>query len=249
LAGAEIQRRLNWLIVEVVAVVEETSRARSLTLRCPGWVGHRPGQHVDLRLTAPDGYQVQRSYSIATPVQGDLVGITVERVPDGEVSPFLIDVVIPGDMIEVRGPIGGYFVWEPGDGRPVFLVGGGSGVIPLMAMVRSHVASRSSEPMHLLVSARTHESVIYRHELERMQSDTTLGVTITLTRAQPDGWAGFSRRVDEAMLREVSFPPDSDGLSFVCGPTGFVESVASMMVGLGHAPETIKTERFGPTGG
>jgi ferredoxin-NADP reductase len=248
MAGAAVQRRLSWLAAEVVGVVQETARVRSLTLDCAGWPGHRPGQHLDVRLTAADGYQAQRSYSIASPEAGWRVTITVERVENGEVSPYLVDEARPGDRFELRGPIGGYFVWEPGRGGPLFLVGGGSGMVPLMAMIRARLLSGGGEPVRCLVSARSLEDVIYRDELA-MAAGSGISVTTTLTRIQPEGWAGPSRRVDREMLADVGWPPDERPLTFVCGPTGFVETVASELVGLGHEPGRIRTERFGPTGG
>jgi ferredoxin-NADP reductase len=234
----------------VVGLIDETPRVRSLVLDCPGWSGHLPGQHLDLRLTAPDGYQAQRSYSIATPADGERVTITVERVDDGEVSPFLIEELRVGDHLELRGPIGGYFVWTPGQGEPLQLVAGGSGLVPLMAMVRAHVRVGGEEPVRLLVSARSLDDVIYREELERLASDDNrIDIVITLTRSQPPAWNGPSRRVDREMLEEVAWIPANQPACYICGPTGFVEAVASTLVDLGHEPQRIRTERFGPTGG
>ena len=250
MAGAAIHGRLSWLVAEVAGLVEETPRARSLILNCPGWTGHRPGQHVDVRLTAADGYQAQRSYSIAAPADGERVTITVERVENGEVSSYLIDEARVGDRFELRGPIGGYFVWEPGRGQPLLLVAGGSGIVPLMAMIRARLLTESGEPVRCVVSARSLEDVIYREELQRAAARRDgIAVTTTLTRSQPEGWPGPSRRVDREMLSELGWPPSDRPLTFVCGPTGFVESVASALVGLGHEPERVRTERFGPTGG
>ena len=250
MAGAAVQRRLSWLLAEVVGLIDETPRVRSLVLDCPGWSGHLPGQHLDLRLTAPDGYQAQRSYSIATPADGERVTITVELVDDGEVSPFLIEAVRIGDRLELRGPIGGYFVWEPGQGKPLQLLAGGSGIVPLMAMIRTHVLVEGEEPVRLLVSARSLEDVIYRQELEQLASeDNSIDVFTTLTRSQPPTWNGHSRRVDREMLEEVAWSPADRPACYVCGPTGFVEAVASTLVDLGHEPQRIRTERFGPTGG
>ena len=250
MAGAAVPGRLNWLAAEVIAVVEETRQVHSLVLRVPGWNGHLPGQHVDVRLTAEDGYQAQRSYSIATPTDGDRITITVEVVEGGEVSPYLVEELMVGDQFELRGPIGGYFVWEPAIGGPLQLVAGGSGVVPLMAMTRSLATSGSSIPTRLLLSTRTWDDVIYRDELERLSKELpALEITYTITRAQPPGWTGYSRRVDPAMLSEVAWPAGEEPLIFVCGPTGFVETVASTMIDLGHEPERVKTERFGPTGG
>ena len=250
MAGAAVPGRLNWLAAEVIAVVEETRQVHSLVLRVPGWNGHLPGQHVDVRLTAENGYQAQRSYSIAAPADGDRITLTVEMVEGGEVSPYLVEELEIGDRFELRGPIGGYFVWEAAIGGPLQLVAGGSGVVPLMAMTRSLATSDSSIPTRLLLSARTWDDVIYRDELERLSKELPgLDVTYTVTRAQPPGWTGYSRRVDPAMLSEVAWPASERPLVFVCGPTGFVETVASTMIDLGHAPERVKTERFGPTGG
>lgn len=250
MAGAAVPGRLNWLAAEVIAVVEETRQVHSLVLRVPGWNGHRPGQHVDVRLTAEDGYQAQRSYSIATPADGDRITLTVEMVEGGEVSPYLVEELKVGDQFEMRGPIGGYFVWEPAIGGPLQLVAGGSGVVPLMAMTRSLATSDSSIPTRLLLSTRSWDDVIYRDELERLRKELpALEVTYTITRAQPPGWTGYARRVDPAMLSEVAWPASEQPLVFVCGPTGFVETVASTLIDMGHAPERVKTERFGPTGG
>jgi ferredoxin-NADP reductase len=249
-AGTAIPGRLNWLAAEVIAVVEETRQVHSLVLRVPGWKGHLPGQHVDLRLTAEDGYQAQRSYSIATPAEGEIITLTIEMVEGGEVSPYLVEDLRVGDRFELRGPIGGYFVWEPASGGPLQLVAGGSGVVPLMAMTRSLATSEFSIPARLLLSNRSWDDIIYRDELERLSNEVrALEVTYTLTRIQPPGWTGFARRVDPAMLSEVAWAPGERPLVFVCGPTGFVEAVASALLDLGHAPERVKTERFGPTGG
>jgi ferredoxin-NADP reductase len=239
--------RLTWQIGEVIAAQPETARARSLTIAMPHWLGHRAGQHVDVRLTAEDGYQAQRSYSIASPPTDDgHVAITVERLDDGEVSPYLVDELQVGDQIELRGPIGGYFVWEPALGGPLLLVAGGSGIVPLMAMIRNHAAAMSDVPTRLLYSARTLPDVIYRSELTVA---SPVEVSYTLTRAQPPGWTGYARRIDAEMLREVAWPAADSPLAFVCGPTPFVESAAAILVDLGYAPERIRTERFGATGG
>ena len=217
----------------------------------PGWGGHRAGQHVDVRLTAPDGYQAQRSYSIASPPEdGMRVALTVERLDDGEVSSFLVDDVRTGDEIELRGPIGGYFTWDVRDGGPLMLIGGGSGVVPLMAMVRHRAAAAAPVPARLLYSVRAIDDVIYHAELDRIAAaDPTFMPTLTLTRAQPPGWTGLHRRVDADMLEQAVWPAADAPRVFVCGPTPFVESVADILVQLGHAPQHIKTERFGPTGG
>ena len=229
----------------MLAVSEETPRVRTITLEVPEWREHRAGQHVDIRLTAEDGYQAERAYSIAS-APGEPVALTVEALPDGEVSPYLTEVVREGDQIEVRGPIGGYFVWTPEDGGPLFLAAGGSGVVPLRAIVRHRRLTGSDVPARLLYSSRSPVDVIYRAELD--EPDAGLEVVHTLTRAQPAGWTGYARRVDTELLREVAWPAADDPLAFVCGPTSFVEAVAAGLVELGYAPERVKTERFGATG-
>ncbi len=227
----------------------ETPRVRTLVLAAPAWPEHRAGQHLDLRLTAEDGYQAQRSYSLASP-PGEAPAITVERLADGEISPYLVDEARPGDRFEIRGPIGGYFVWEAADGGPLFLAAGGSGIVPLMAIVRHRARTGSEAPVRLLSSSRSWEDVIYREELcELGERDDGLEVVHTLTRSQPPGWTGYRRRVDRELLREVAWPATDGPLAFVCGPTAFVEIVASGLVELGYPPERVKTERFGPTGG
>jgi ferredoxin-NADP reductase len=239
---------LIWQLGEVAELIEETPRVKTIVLDVPEWAGHRAGQHVDVRLTAEDGYQAQRSYSIASPPEDDRLAITVERLDDGEVSPYLAEELIVGDKLELRGPIGGYFVWEAAQGGPLLLLGGGSGVVPLMAMLRHRAATRSPVPARLLYSARSLGDVIYREELDGLaEGDTTLDVLYTLTREQPPGWTGYARRVDAEMLREVAY--GAEGAAFVCGPTRFVEGVADGLLGVGYAPEQVRTERFGPTGG
>jgi ferredoxin-NADP reductase len=243
-----LARPLAWRVAEVVGIVTETYRVRTLVLDVPGWPGHRPGQHVDLRLTAEDGYQAQRSYSIASPPEDRLLAITVERIAEGEVSPYLVDEVRTGDRIELRGPIGGYFVWEKSLGGPLLLLGGGSGVVPLAAMLRHHAAMRSSIPARLLVSARSLDDVIYREELERLaEPGGPIDVRLTLTRSQAAGWAGYRRRVDHELLREVAWPAGHFPLAYVCGPTGFVEAASRGLVALGYEPGRVRTERFGPS--
>jgi ferredoxin-NADP reductase len=247
-AGTRI--RLAWRIGEVVETRPETPRARSLFLEVPGWEGHKAGQHVDVRLTAEDGYRAQRSYSIASAPEDERLVLTVDRLDDGEVSPYLTDVLVAGDKLEFRGPIGGYFTWEEGDGGPLLLVGGGSGVAPLMAMIRHRAAAGSGVPVRLLYSSRSYEEIIYREELETLAArEASLEIFHALTRSRPEGWAGYARRIDAQMLREVSWPANENPLAFVCGPTSFVEGVADALVGLGHDPARVKTERFGPTGG
>ena len=242
--------RLLWRVGEVAEVVEETPRTKSLMLSVPGWEGHTAGQHVDVRLTAPDGYQAQRSYSIASAPEDERLAITVDRIEDGEVSPYLTGELMAGDGLELRGPIGGYFAWEAQQGGPLLLVAGGSGVVPLMAMLRHRAAAGSDVPARLLYSARSQEEVIYRDELVRIaEEDEKLEVVHTLTRSQPEGWEGYARRIDEEMLREISPAPSEKPLAFVCGPTPLVESGAAALVELGHDPNRVKTERFGPSGG
>jgi ferredoxin-NADP reductase len=227
--------------------VVETPRAKTIAFDVPGWRGHRAGQHVDVRLTAEDGYQAQRSYSIASAPGGTRVDLTVVRVDDGEVSPYLTDELRPGDQIELRGPVGGYFVWEPSQGGPVLLVAGGSGIAPLMAMIRLRAAVGSNADMRLLSSSRSWDDIIYRAELDRLGGNG-LTVAHTLTGSQPPGWTGYGRRVDADMLAQVGPSPAERPLVYVCGPTPFVETAAEALVQLGQDPRGIKTERFGPTG-
>ena len=248
MAGAALLGRLTWQLATVVEIVTETPHVKTIVFEVPSWPGHRAGQHVDVRLTAEDGYQARRSYSIASAPDGIRIGLTVERLDDGEVSPYLTDGLQRGDRIELRGPIGGYFVWEPSQSGPVLLVAGGSGVVPLMAMIRLRAATGSDVDMRLLLSARSWDDVIYRDELERLEQGRVT-VAYTLTRARPAGWTGYSRRVDRAMLADVGPPPDERPHVYVCGPTPFVEVVSSELVQLGHEPATIKTERFGAMGG
>jgi ferredoxin-NADP reductase len=251
MVGAALQRRLTWRTAEVSELIDETAHARTVVMTVPDWPGHRAGQHVDVRLTADDGYQAQRSYSIASPPEtGERVAITVERIDDGEVSPFLAGELRVGDKLELRGPIGGYFVWDVSLGGPVLLIAGGSGVCPLMAMLRHRSARGSAISARLLYSSRSLDDVVYRAELDRLAADGTgLDVAYTLTRARPPQWSGYARRIDAAMLAEFAWPPNQRPLIFVCGPTPLVESVAEALVQLGHEPARIKTERFGPTGG
>ncbi|MEO8273968.1 MAG: ferredoxin reductase [Chloroflexota bacterium] len=241
---------LEWQLATVASVRDETPNVRTFALSLPGWAGHRAGQHLDLRLTAEDGYSVERSYSIASePERAGEVDITVERIPGGEVSPFLHEIVVPGDRLEVRGPIGGYFVWEADLGGPLLLVAGGSGVVPLMAMARHRARAGSHTPARLLVSSRGRDEIIYRDELERLAAaGDGFGVAHTLTRQQPPGWTGYSRRIDEQMLAEVLEPLGASTRAFACGPTALVETVANGLVRLGLPPDRIRTERFGPTG-
>jgi ferredoxin-NADP reductase len=250
MAGTAVLGRLDWHLAEVVDIIHETARTTSVVFAVPGWPGHRAGQHVDVRLTAEDGYQAQRSYSISSPPEdGDRVAITVERLDDGEVSPYLASELRAGDSIELRGPIGGYFTWTVADGGPLYLIGGGSGVAPLMAMLRHHAAQGSDIPATLLYSARTHDDVIFRDELERLAAGGNRRVVYTLTRGQPNGWTGYRRRIDLEMLTEVIGSPSDGAVAYVCGPTPLVEGVASTLVQVGFATDRVRTERFGPTGG
>jgi ferredoxin-NADP reductase len=245
-----LPRKLVWRIGEVVETRHATPRTKSLLLDVPGWEGHKAGQHVDVRLTAEDGYQAQRSYSIASAPEDESLELVVERLDDGEVSPYLADELRAGDKLELRGPIGGWFTWEVREGGPLFLVGGGSGIAPLMAMIRHRAAAEIDAPCRLLYSSRSREETIFADELDRLvTSDGSLEVVQTLTRSQPPGWTGYARRIDDEMLAEVAPSPEQGPLTFVCGPTPLVESVATALVGLGHDAGLIKTERFGPTGG
>ena len=239
---------ISWQLATVTDVRDETPTVRSFTLGLPAWTGHRAGQHVDLRLTAEDGYSVERSYSIASePERADEIDITVERIEGGEVSPFLHEVVVPGDRLELRGPIGGYFVWEAGG--PLLLVAGGSGVVPLMAMIRHRARTGSRVPTRLLFSSRGPDEIIYRDELDRLAAaGDGFEVAHTLTRQQPPGWTGYSRRIDEPMLATVLKSLGAATRAYACGPTALVETVANGLVGLGLTPDRIRTERFGPTG-
>jgi ferredoxin-NADP reductase len=242
---------LNWQIASIMNIKPETADVKTFTLKLPAWMRHRAGQHYDIRLTAEDGYQTQRSYSIASePEREGEVDLTVERVQDGEVSSYLHDVVIPGDRLEVRGPIGGYFVWEASMTDPLLLVAGGSGVVPLMAMLRHRAAVRANNPTALLYSSRSFEDVIYYDELHQLsQANAAPQVFHTLTRSQPADWKGYARRIDEAMLREVAGPLGRSAQVFICGPTLMVESAANALVKIGIDSNKIRTERFGPTGG
>jgi ferredoxin-NADP reductase len=237
-------------MAEVLEVRPETARARTLVLRVPGWPGHWPGQHMDIRLTAGNGYQAQRSYSIASPPEAGHPALTVARIEDGEVSPYLAGEVRAGDRFEVRGPVGGHFVWTTAEGGPLFLVSGGSGVIPLMAMLRHRAAAGSRVPARLLASWRGAGDIIYRDELARLAgAGDGLAVAHALTRVRPVGWTGYGRRINAAMLEEFGFLPSERPRVFVCGPTALVEAVAAALVALGHPPAKVKTERFGPGGG
>jgi ferredoxin-NADP reductase len=245
-ARAAVRGRLSWQIAAVAELVDETSRVRTIVLDVPDWAAQRAGQHLDVRLTAENGYRAEREYSIAS-APGEPVAITVERLEDGEVSPYLTQELRASDALELRGPLGGYFVWDPEDGGPLLLVAGGSGIVPLRAMLRHRERRGSDVPVRLLYSSRSVEDVIYRAELDALSD----GVEIvhTLTRAQPSNWTGYSRRVDLELLADVAWPAEDNPLAFVCGPTSFVETVADGLVELGYRSTRVKTERFGATGG
>jgi ferredoxin-NADP reductase len=230
----------SWKAATVREVVRETPTAATLVLDVPGWPGHRAGQHVDLRLTADDGYTAQRSYSLSS-APGDRPAVTVERLDDGEVSPYLVDEVRPGDELELRGPVGGWFVWDAAQGGPLQLIGGGSGLAPLMSILRHHRRTGSDAEVRLLLSARGPQDVLFADEL--------VDPVITYTREAPPGWTGYARRIDRAMLEEAATRPERGPRIYVCGPTGLVEGVAADLVAIGHDPSRIRTERFGATGG
>jgi ferredoxin-NADP reductase len=242
--------RLTWRTAKVSAAAKETYRARSLTLAVHGWSGHLPGQHVDLRVTAEDGYQAARSFSIASSPGSSQLTITVDRIDNGEVSPYLVDEVRVGDQLEVRGPIGGYFVWNGDSDQSLLLVGGGSGIAPLMSMIRRRAERGSRAPTRLLYSSRSPDDLIYGAELEALDdADERLEVVHTFTRAPPAGWTGYARRIDHEMLREVAWAPERRPRAYVCGPTAFVEAVASGLIDLEYPASEVRTERFGPSGG
>ena len=251
MVGAAVQRRLIWRLGKLTERIDETARARTLVLDVPDWPGHQAGQHIDVRLSAPDGYQARRSYSIVSPPEDTgRVALTVERIDNGEVSPYLTDELAPGDQLEFRGPIGGYFVWSTAVGGPLLLVAGGSGICPLMAMLRHRARQGSTVPTRLLYSSRSLEDIIFREEIDSLAGrGDGFKVFYTLTRSQPEGWRGFARRIDREMLAEVAPAVADQPLCMVCGPTPLVEAVASTLVDLGNPPERVKTERFGPTGG
>jgi ferredoxin-NADP reductase len=247
-ARATVPRRLIWRVATLSGAREETATARTLVFDVPSWPGHLSGQHIDVKLTAEDGYSAQRSYSIASAPDGTRLELTVQRIADGEVSPYLTDVLQPGDRVEVRGPIGGWFVWKP-DGpdstAPILLVAGGSGIVPLMAMIRAHEAVRSAAPLRLIYSVRSPADVIYASELSELAVGSPLEVTYLYTREAP---AGTRRgRISADVIAGAAWPPEVRPAVFICGPTGFVEAAAALLVGVGHDPAMIKTERFGPT--
>ena len=246
MAGTAVRRRLSWQLSTVSSVTDETATVRTIRLDVPDWPGHRAGQHLDVRLTAEDGYRAERSYSIAS-APGEPVAITVERLDDGEVSPYLTEELRQGDELELRGPIGGYFVWDAADGGPLVLLAGGSGIVPLRAILRHRERTGSAVPVRLLYSSRSLPDVIYRAELDKLGDGVE--VIYVLTRQQPPGWTGYARRVDAKMLAEVAWPASQAPLAYACGPTSFVEAVAGGLVELGYPAQRVKTERFGATGG
>ncbi len=246
---AAVQQRLCWRTATVIEIRSETPSTVTLGLSVPGWPEHVAGQHLDLKLTAPDGYEAQRNYSIASAPSGANIEITVEQVASGEVSSFLVGEASVGDTFEVRGPIGGYFTWEPAEGGPLMLVAGGSGIVPLMAILRRRSKAGDRVPVRLIYSSRTYGTLIYRSELDAMAAaDGCVALTYTLTREQPANWMGGRRRVDRPMLEALGFPGSANPRAFVCGPTPFVEQVATDLLALGYAEARVKTERFGPTG-
>jgi ferredoxin-NADP reductase len=247
MARAAVLGRLTWRVATVAAVRTETPTARTLVLDVPDWPGHLAGQHVDLRLTAPDGYTATRSYSLSSAPDGGRVEVTVELVEDGEVSSYLTQVISVGDPIEIRGPVGGWFVWRPEQAEPVQLVAGGSGIVPLMAMIRARAAAGRAVPFRLLYSVRRPDSMIYHDELVRPVGG--LDVSYAYTRQPPDGWRGRVGRVDAGHIAEHTWPAVLAPTCYVCGPTGFVESVANLLTAAGHDTTSIRTERFGPSGG
>jgi ferredoxin-NADP reductase len=249
MARAALPGRLTWQLASVLELVEETTRAKTIVFERPDWpLGYRAGQHVDVRLTAEDGYQAQRSYSIASAPEDDHLMLTVERLDDGEVSPYLVDVLRSGDQVELRGPIGGYFVWEESLGGPLVLIAGGSGVVPLRSMLRHWSSTDRSVAVRFVYSVRRLGEVIYRDELLGYDSLDRVDVRFVLTREWPDDWQGRRGRIDRALLEDVAGPPSAKPRVYVCGPNAFVEAAAGWLVDSGHDPSRIRTERFGPTG-
>jgi ferredoxin-NADP reductase len=249
MAGTAVSRRLIWRVATLVGARMETPTARTLVLQVPDWPGHLPGQHVDVRLTAPDGYSTQRSYSIASAWPGDgTIELTIQRLPDGEVSTYLTDIYRIGDPIELRGPVGGWFVWRTAQTSPVLLLGGGSGVVPLMAMIRARGAVRGRQPFRLIYSVRTPQDALFADELaRRVRDDPGLDVRYVYTRKTPEGWPEPPRRIGVATVNTYGWPPEFEPDCFVCGPTSFVETAADILVALGQDSQKIKTERFGGT--
>ena len=246
MARTALRGRLTWQAATVASVTRETASVVTIELDPPHWPGHHAGQHLDVRLTAEDGYTAEREYSIAS-APGEPVAITVERLEDGEVSPYLTGELRAGDELELRGPVGGYFVWEPGDSGPLMLLAGGSGIVPLRSILRHRRRTGSDAPARLLYSSRSWDDVIYRDELGQYHDGVQ--VSYTLTRDHPAGWTGHTGRIDSALLAEVAWPAEANPLAYICGPTSFVETAAAGLVGLGYPPEQVKTERFGGTGG
>jgi ferredoxin-NADP reductase len=248
MAGAALPRRLIWQLGTVVELIDETARTKSIVLELPDWPGHRAGQHIDVRLTAEDGYEAERSYSIASAPEDGHLAVTVERLDDGEVSPYLVDELRAGDELELRGPIGGYFVWEEALGGPLLLLAGGSGIVPLRAILRHWEAGDRNVAVRLLYSARSVSDLIYRDELTTLGSGDGVEISFTLTREWPDDWHGYRGRIDAKLLEQIAWTPADQPLVYICGPTAFVEAASQALVASGHAPSRIRTERFGPTG-
>ncbi len=246
MSGTALFRPVSWRTGEIVQTIIETPRVRSLIIDVPGWERHRPGQYLDVRLTTPDGSQITRSYSIASAPEDDYLQITVERLPGSEASRYLTDQIHAGDRLELRGPNGGHFIWEHQMGGPLMLIAGGSGIAPLMAMIRHRLAYNSPLPVRLLYSSRSVEDIIYRDELDRLAATySTFEVVHTLTRAQPPGWTGYTRRIDPELLEETAWSPDLNPLIYVCGSTDFVETVTAGLFARGYSPPCVRTERFG----
>jgi ferredoxin-NADP reductase len=248
MARAALSGRLTWQLATVREVVVETAGTRTIAFDVPDWPGHLAGQHIDVRLTAEDGYQALRSYSIASAPEDAQLAITVERIDDGEVSPYLVDELRAGDEIELRGPVGGYFVWERSVGGPLLLLAGGSGIVPLRAMLRHHAASGSDAAVRLIYSTRSPQELIYRDELDRLSEAESVDVRLVLTRRWPEDWSGHRGRINHELLRELAWPPGDAAHIYVCGPSGFVETMSQWLVRDGHHPASIRTERFGPSG-
>jgi ferredoxin-NADP reductase len=245
-ARAAVPGRLSWLVSTLAATRDETVTARTLVLDVPGWPGHQAGQHVDVKLTAEDGYSAQRSYSIASAPDGTRLELTVQRIADGEVSPYLTGALEPGAPLELRGPIGGWFVWPPGSAAPLLLVAGGSGIVPLMSMIRSHAVNNSKVPVRLIYSVRSPADALYVPELSELSRESPLEVTFLYTRAAPAGIP--VGRINAEIVNATAWPPSGNPAIFICGPSGFVETAAGLLVAAGHNPAVVKTERFGPTG-
>jgi ferredoxin-NADP reductase len=242
-----VRRPPSWQLATVIELVQETPRTKSIVLDLQDRLGHRPGQHVDLRVISEDGYQ-QRSYSIASAPEDDNVMLTVERIDGGEVSSYLVDELRRGDKLEMRGPVGGYFTWDGAVERPLLLVAGGPGIVPIRSMLRCHALTRSSAPVRLVYSAPSLDELIYRDELLRISARDEMDVSVTLSREQPAGWQGYRGRVGRELLDEVGWPPEDQPLVYVSGPTGFVEAATEALIALGHEPGRIRTERFGRAG-